>query len=139
VGYDVDHDGDCYEMLDVNGGTIYVTRDLVWLQRMYSTSPLLMMMKTTELICQLIMPSDVGVRESNPLAANDHEDDDGVIPHNNEDDTDDHTAEVIEGVAEGEMNIDAATTTRSGRSVSALTYLNAYELGNIQHEIKLTS
>jgi hypothetical protein len=85
------------------------------------------------------MPSDVGVRESNPLAANDHEDDDGVIPHNNEDDTDDHTAEVIEGVAEGEMNIDAATSTRSGRSVSALTYLNAYELSNIQHEIKLTS
>jgi hypothetical protein len=36
------------------------------------------------------------------------------------------------------MNIDAATTTRSGRSVSAPTYLNAYEVGNIQYEIKLT-
>jgi hypothetical protein len=33
------------------------------------------------------------------------------------------------------MNIDAATTTRSGRSVRAPTYLNAYELGNIQYEI----
>jgi hypothetical protein len=30
----VDHDGDCYEMLDVNSGTIYVTKDIVWLKRM---------------------------------------------------------------------------------------------------------
>jgi hypothetical protein len=35
VGYAVDHDGDCYEMLDVDSGTIYVTRDIVWLKRMY--------------------------------------------------------------------------------------------------------
>jgi hypothetical protein len=32
VGYAVDHDGDCYEMLDVNSGTVYVTRDIVWLK-----------------------------------------------------------------------------------------------------------
>jgi hypothetical protein len=27
VRYAVDHDGDCYEMLDVNTGTVYLTRD----------------------------------------------------------------------------------------------------------------
>jgi len=35
VGYALDHDGDCYEMLDPVKGTIYVTRDVVWMQRMY--------------------------------------------------------------------------------------------------------
>jgi hypothetical protein len=75
------------------------------------------------------MPSDVGVRR----AANDHEHDEAMISQSNEDDTDDHAAEVVEGVTEGETNIDAATTTRS-----ALTYLIAYELGNMQYEIKLT-
>jgi hypothetical protein len=86
----VDHDGDCYEMLDVNDGTIYVTRDIVWLKRMYfSTSPTI---DDDGAYLPIHMPYDAGVRESKPLAANDHEDDDAVIPHNNEDDTDVHAA-----------------------------------------------
>jgi hypothetical protein len=90
VGYAVDHDGDCYEMLDVNDGTIYVTRDIVWLKRMYfSTSPTI---DDDGAYLPIHMPYDAGVRESKPLAANDHEDDDAVIPHNNEDDTDVHAA-----------------------------------------------
>jgi hypothetical protein len=39
-------------------------------------------------------------------------------------------AEVIEG--------DATATTRSGRSVETPSYLNEYELGNLQHGMKLT-
>ena len=35
VGYATAHDGDCYEMWNPATGTIYVTRDAIWLQRMY--------------------------------------------------------------------------------------------------------
>ena len=35
VGYAVDHDGDCYEMWDPEKGTVHVTRDVVWLKKMY--------------------------------------------------------------------------------------------------------
>jgi hypothetical protein len=35
VGCAVDHHGYCYEVLDVNSGTFYVARDIVWLKRMY--------------------------------------------------------------------------------------------------------
>jgi hypothetical protein len=48
------------------------------------------------------------------LAANDHEDEETTIIQGNEDDTHDRDAEIIEDVAEGEMNTDAETTTRSG-------------------------
>ena len=35
VGYAVDHDGDCYEMWDPVLGSVHVTRDVVWLKKMY--------------------------------------------------------------------------------------------------------
>lgn len=36
VGYTIDHGPDCYDMLNPETGTIYVTRDIIWLQRMYN-------------------------------------------------------------------------------------------------------
>ena len=35
VGYSTGHAGDCYDMWNPSTGTVYVTRDVVWLQRMY--------------------------------------------------------------------------------------------------------
>eukprot|EP00957_Ditylum_brightwellii_P002720 209034-Ditylum_brightwellii.AAC.1 len=35
VGYAVKHEADCYEMLDPRTGTVYKTRDIIWLKRMY--------------------------------------------------------------------------------------------------------
>ena len=37
AGYTEDHDGDCYRMWDPIGHYMYVTRDTVWLKRMYFT------------------------------------------------------------------------------------------------------
>jgi hypothetical protein len=154
VGYAVDHDGDCYEMLDVNSGTIYVTRDIVWLKRMYFSKPLNDDDDDDGVYLPVHLPSAIGARESNPLPSNDPNEkeaslDDvdngamttGVDPNEKEaslDDVDDGA--MTTGVAEGKTTTnDATATTRAGRSVKAPAYLNDYELGNGQYEIRLTS
>jgi hypothetical protein len=68
----VDHDGDCYEMLDVNNGSVYVTRDVVWLKRMYFTqSP--SDDEEEGVYLPIYLPTVVGARESERLATNDHD------------------------------------------------------------------
>jgi hypothetical protein len=126
VGYAVDHDGDCYEMLDINNGTIYVTRDVVWLKRMYfRQSP--SEDEEEGVYLPIYLPTDVGIRESKQLATNDNDEEEAVNTPDDEDE-DEKQTEGIEG--------EATATTRSGRSVKAPSYLN--ELGNLQHGFKLT-
>jgi hypothetical protein len=131
VGYAVDHDGDCYEMLVINNGTIYVTRDVVWLKRMYfRQSP--SEDEEEGIYLPIYLPTDVGVRESKRLATNDNDEEETVNTPDDKDDEDEDEKQT-EGI-EG----DATATTRSGRSVKTPPYLNEYELGNIQHGFKLT-
>ena len=46
VGYSTDHDGDCYDMWDPHdmwdpqSGTMYITRDIIWLKHMYYVTKL---------------------------------------------------------------------------------------------------
>jgi hypothetical protein len=130
VGYAVDHDGDCYEMLDVNNGTVYVTRDVVWLKRMFFTqSP--SDDEEEGVYLPIYLPTDNGVRESERLATNDNDEDETLNTPDDGDDEDDKETEVIEGAA-------TKATTRSGRSVKTPSYLNEYELGSVQHGMKLT-
>ena len=35
VGYSVDHDGDCFDMWHPKTNKVYITRDVIWLNRMY--------------------------------------------------------------------------------------------------------
>jgi hypothetical protein len=134
VGYAVNHDGDWYEMLDVNNGTVYVTRDVIWLKRMFFTQPP-SADQEEGVYLPIYLPTDVKVREREPLATKDNDEEETVnTPDDEEDeDEDEKQAEGIEG-EEGE----ATATTRSGRSVKAPSYLNEYELGNLQHGFKLT-
>lgn len=39
VGYPKEHDSDTYEMWDPITGGIHVTRDVIWLKRMYHPDP----------------------------------------------------------------------------------------------------
>jgi len=39
VGYADEHDGDCYRMYELINHYIYLTRDVVWLKRMYYPKP----------------------------------------------------------------------------------------------------
>ena len=39
VGYSLMHDGDCYQMKNIDTSRVYDTRDVVWLQRMYHVKP----------------------------------------------------------------------------------------------------
>ena len=39
VGYSKDHDGDCYDMYYPKTNSIYTTRDVIWLRRMYYNLP----------------------------------------------------------------------------------------------------
>jgi len=39
VGYAVDHPGDCYRMYDPKTQRVHITRDIIWLKRMYYEKP----------------------------------------------------------------------------------------------------
>jgi hypothetical protein len=110
VGYTVDHDGDCYEMLDINSETVNVTRDVVWLKRMYfKQSP--NEDEEEGVYLPFYWPTDVGVRESERLAAHDTDEEETMNTTDDGDDEgeDDKQTEVIEG---------AATATTRSRKIS---------------------
>ena len=39
VGYALNHDGDCYRMWDPRTEGVHVTRDVIWLKRMFYEKP----------------------------------------------------------------------------------------------------
>jgi hypothetical protein len=40
VGHSKDHDGDCFDMYYQKTNSVYTTRDVIWLGRMYYTKPI---------------------------------------------------------------------------------------------------
>jgi hypothetical protein len=107
----------------------------VWLRRMYFSKPPTDDDDDDEAYLPVHLPSDIGASESIPLPSNDHDDKEATLDGVAEGET---TNDVAEGETTNDAANDAATTTRSGRSVRAPAYLNDYEFGNSQYEIKLT-
>jgi len=115
VGYATNHDGDCYEMLDPTTGTIYVSRDIIWLKRMYYVEPV------TKVSGELV-PYPV----EDPVEQN--QTDEATLDVA---DADDNDPVVGEGETQEDVEVETPTT-RSGRRVQTPSYLDDYETGGYQ-------
>ena len=137
VGYSTDHDGDCYDMWDPQSGTIYITRDIIWLKRMYYVTKL----TSSEGIFlppESMIDQAEEVRESTTLPVipeGDKEEEEIEFTPEEQDEQPD--CAVVEGESE------KATTTRSGRTVKRPALFEDYDLGTMamgkkDYKIELT-
>jgi hypothetical protein len=121
VGYAEDHSSDCYRMWDPKTNSFHVTRDIIWLRRMFFNKSVF---GKDDFIVTL--PHPVTSVNDNDYAAVDFEDDDSIEKNRNNDEENGQNGSVSEA---GESNTpqletdnivrEVVTTTRSGRNVYA--------------------
>jgi hypothetical protein len=143
VGYTSDHPGDCYRMFDPKTNGIRVTRDVIWLKRMFFNKP----SNNRELITDEVMFEVT--RDGSVIALDEQEENEqDQEQEQNEPNDNDNPTEILEDESEedGEGGTDsndsemettppATTKTSSGRQINQPKWMGDYELGMSAAEI----
>ena len=108
VGYADNHTGDCYEMLNWETKRIMLTRDVIWLNRMYFSQT----GAEEEVVSEI---PDIDENENEKEIVNDEEIDTGGAMNEDEEDSDTDEEEYVQGSNLTKMGIATGLTTRSGR------------------------
>jgi hypothetical protein len=121
VGYAEDHSSDCYRMWDPKTNSVHVTRDIIWLRRMFFNKTVF---GNDDFIVTL--PHPVTSINDGDFAAVDFDDDDASEKNSNIDEENGQNGSVSEAGESGTPHLEndnmvreVVTTTRSGRNVYA--------------------
>ena len=139
VGYATEHSGDTFRMYDPKPNCIQVSRDVIWLKRMYFEQP----PTAREMTIEPIMFDVVREGEQQPLP--EEMDEDGDVTEESEEieaqsqedregeSVSDDTDEPLDQHDNNTTNTPAAnnntTPTTSGRTVNRPAWMNKYEMG----------
>lgn len=128
VGYALDHAGDCYRMWDPKTGRIHVTRDIIWLKRMFF-KPEVTPMLDSGVVIEFDREHDTNVEAGEGTTT------DVVEPST------DTTENVEENVDENTLptseNNSTMAVTRSGRTIQPPRRL-IEEMGAVSYEVELS-
>jgi len=137
IGYAVNHPGDCYRMYDPKTRRVHITRDIIWLKRMYYEKPT----RTLEVVAREIefkdASAEAGEEDDAQAGEDSSQEDEAKAEGENEEEEEFEEAQEIPAPV-------MVTTTRSGRAVHLPERFQDDEVGLIaathgSYEISLTA
>lgn len=148
VGYATDHSGDTYRMYDPTTNRVRITRDVIWLQRMFRQKPVNTKELTTDALdieftedaSQIPVTNPVPAPAEAPMQENveiQENDDEEVAAGVEDGEGDGEGGHEENNVGDGEDNGGYnAVVTSSGRTVTKPSWLDDYEVGLTDPELR---